>query len=182
MVLTYILCNQPTSQSQCNSLEKKCFQERIKKKKETAEISEFLSLASRGKQQQNQPSLNQRGIPKDDLNKVFFKVRYYLSKIALNQFRVVAKFILLPYSSIFFFKTKFLQVESSVIYAMPTGDFAQQYIALADLPQGAISSKTHFGVNGLFFFKLSNSKSVWESKRIDLSSLVGIILQIKSPL
>ena len=107
MVLTYILCNQPTSQSQCNSLEKKCFQERIKKKKETAEISEFLSLASRGKQQQNQPSLNQRGIPKDDLNKVFFKVRYYLSKIALNQFRVVAKFILLPYSSIFFSKPNF---------------------------------------------------------------------------
>ena len=99
----YILCNQPTRQSQCNSLEKKCFQERIKKKK-TAEISEFLSLASRGKQQQNQPSLNQRGIPKDDLNKDFFskkKVRF-LSKIALNQFRVVAKFILLPYSSIFF--------------------------------------------------------------------------------
>ena len=37
------------------------------------------------------------------------------------------------------------------------------YIAQADLPQGAISSKTHFGVNGLFFFKLSNSKSMQES-------------------
>ena len=101
LVTLYILCNQPTSQSQCNSLEKKCFQERIKKKRNCWDFRVFVH-GLQGKTAIELAFSKSEGNPKSWFEQDFKKKVQYLSKIALNQFRVVAKFILLPYSSIFF--------------------------------------------------------------------------------
>ena len=66
------------------------------------------------------PLRNIKMAPKD-----FFKKSSILSfKDSTQPVHGCCKIHPTPLFKYFFFKTKFLQVESSVIYAMPTGDFA----------------------------------------------------------